>query len=152
LEKRLEQAERSVEFAREEALLSQDFIKHESHAKIQVEHRLERVWERLAEAWLEIRKVRPQLPEASDVGELKHQIELLQGAWSQLAIHTENMEVQLRQSQQETKKQPWKLQEQMEKIVLEGNISRATLHKHTTECTQIFREVSDWMGIIIRHN
>jgi hypothetical protein len=40
----------------------------------------------------------------------------------------------------------------MEKIVLEGNNARATLHKCTTECTKIFREVSDWMGIIARHN
>jgi hypothetical protein len=49
-------------------------------------------------------------------------------------------------------KQPRKLQEQMEKIVLEGNNARATLHKRTTECTKIFREVSDWMGIIARCN
>jgi hypothetical protein len=40
----------------------------------------------------------------------------------------------------------------MEKIVLEGNNARATLHKRTTECTNIFREVSDWMGIIARRN
>jgi hypothetical protein len=40
----------------------------------------------------------------------------------------------------------------MEKIVLEGNNAQATLHKCTTECTQIFREVSDWMGIIARRN
>jgi hypothetical protein len=31
------------------------------------------------------------------------------------------MEVQLRKTQQEAEQQPWKLQEQMEKIVLEGN-------------------------------
>jgi hypothetical protein len=40
----------------------------------------------------------------------------------------------------------------MEKIVLEGNNAREALHKHTNECTKIFREVSDWMGIIARHN
>lgn len=40
----------------------------------------------------------------------------------------------------------------MEKIILEGNNARATLHKHTTECTKIFKEVSDWMGIIARCN
>jgi hypothetical protein len=117
-----------------------------------VEHRLERVQERLVEAWPEIRKVAPQLPEASDAGEPEHQIELLQGAWSQLAICAEHLEVQLRQTQQEAEKQPQKLQEQMEKIVLEGNNARATLHKRTTECTKIFREVSDWMGIIARCN
>jgi hypothetical protein len=40
----------------------------------------------------------------------------------------------------------------MEKIVLEGNNARATLHKQTVECTKIFREVRDCMGIISRHN
>jgi hypothetical protein len=73
------------------------FLKHaktqEEFTKIQVEHKLERVQERLVEAWPEIRKVAPQLPESSDAGEPEHQIELLQGAWSQLAIHAENMEV-----------------------------------------------------------
>jgi hypothetical protein len=56
------------------------------------------------------------------------------------------------ESQQEAKKQPWKLQEHMDKIVLEGNNARATLHKRTIECTKIFQEVSDWMGIIVRRN
>ena len=59
---------------------------------------------------------------------------------------------QLWESQQEAEKQPWKLQEQMDKIVLEGNNARATLHKRTIECTKIFQEVSDWMGIIVRRN
>ena len=40
----------------------------------------------------------------------------------------------------------------MEKIVLEGNNARATLHKQTVECTKIFKEVRDWMGIISRCN
>jgi hypothetical protein len=40
----------------------------------------------------------------------------------------------------------------MEKVVLEGNNARAALHKHTNECTRIFREVNDWMGIIARCN
>jgi hypothetical protein len=35
---------------------------------------------------------------------------------------------------------------------LEGNNARATLHKCTIECTKIFREVSDWMGIMTRRN
>jgi hypothetical protein len=74
-----------------------------------VEHKLERVQERLVEAWPEIWKVSPQLPESSDAGESEHQIELLQGAWSQLAIHVEHLEVQLWQSQQEAEQQPQKL-------------------------------------------
>jgi hypothetical protein len=85
--------ERSTEFTREEALLVKTCRKQEEHAKIQVEHRLERFQERLVEAWPKIQKVTPQLPEASDAGESEHQIELLQGAWSQLAIHAEHMEV-----------------------------------------------------------
>jgi hypothetical protein len=40
----------------------------------------------------------------------------------------------------------------MEKVVLEGNSARSTLYKRTTECTKIFHEVSDWMGIITRRN
>jgi hypothetical protein len=71
-----------------------------------VEHKLERVQEKLVEAWPEIRKVAPQLPESSAAGEPEHQIELLQGAWSQLAIHAENLEVQLWESQQEAEQQP----------------------------------------------
>ena len=62
------------------------------------------------------------------------------------------MEVQLWERQQEVEQQPWKLQEHMEKIVLEGNNARETLHKRTTECINIFREVSDWMGIIAMCN
>jgi hypothetical protein len=81
-----------------------------------------------------------------------HQIELLQGAWSQLAIHIENFEAQLWESQCEEEKQPQKLQEKMEKVVLEGNNAIAALHKHIIECTRIFREFSDWMGIIARCN
>jgi TolA-binding protein len=110
------------------------------------------VQERLADTWPKIQKVAPKLLEASDAGETEHQIELLQGAWTQLAIHVEHLEVQLRQTQQEAEQQPQKLQEQMEKIVLEGNNARAALHKHTTECTKVFREVSNWIGIIARRN
>jgi hypothetical protein len=40
----------------------------------------------------------------------------------------------------------------MQKIVLEDNNARAALHKYTVECTKIFREVIDWMGIIARCN
>jgi hypothetical protein len=40
----------------------------------------------------------------------------------------------------------------MEKIVLEGNNARATLQQCTYECTKIFREVRDWMGIISSQN
>jgi hypothetical protein len=55
---------------------------------------------------LKIRKVAPQLPKANDAGELEHQIELLQGSWSQLAIRTEHLEVQLWKMKQDEKKQP----------------------------------------------
>jgi len=40
----------------------------------------------------------------------------------------------------------------MERIVLEENSAQATLHKRTTQCKNIFREVNDWMGIISRCN
>jgi hypothetical protein len=82
-------------FAREEALLAQTCRKLEEHANVQVEHRLERVQERFVESYSEIRKVTPQLLEANDAIEPKHQIELLQGSWSQLAIHIEHLEVKL---------------------------------------------------------
>jgi hypothetical protein len=95
LEKRLQEAERSVEVARKEEFLAQTCRTQEVHDKIQVERKLERVQERLVEAWPEIQKVAPELPEASDAGEPEHQIELLQGAWTQLATRTEHLEAQL---------------------------------------------------------
>jgi hypothetical protein len=58
----------------------------------------------------------------------------------------------LRDSKREVELQPRKLQEKLEKVVLEGNNARVTLHKRTAECTTIFKEVSDWMGIISRCN
>jgi hypothetical protein len=54
--------------------------------------------------------------------------------------------------QREAEQQPWKLQEKMERFTLKGNNTRETLHKQTAECTKIFQEVSNWMGIISRHN
>jgi hypothetical protein len=68
----------------------------------------------------------------------------------QLANHTDQLQVKLQQVQQEAEQQPQQLQEQMQKIILQGNNARAALHKHTMDCTKIFREVSDWMGIIAR--
>jgi peptidoglycan hydrolase CwlO-like protein len=62
------------------------------------------------------------------------------------------LEVQLQESQHEVEKQPRKLQEKVEKVVLEGNNARAALQKCTAKCTRIFHEVSDWMGIIERCN
>jgi hypothetical protein len=56
------------------------------------------------------------------------------------------------ESQHEEEKQPWKLQEQMGNIILEGNNARATLHKCIVEYTKIFHEVIEWMGIIARCN
>jgi len=64
---------------------------------------MKRFQEKLDESWPKIRKVAPKLLESSATGESKHPIELLQGAWSQLAIHAENLEVQLWQSQQKAK-------------------------------------------------
>jgi hypothetical protein len=62
LEQRLQQAERSAKYAREEALLAQACKTQEAHAKIQVEHRLERVQERLVEAWPKFRRSHPNCP------------------------------------------------------------------------------------------
>jgi hypothetical protein len=64
----------------------------------------------------------------------------------------EDLEVQLRDSKREAELQLGKLEEQLEKVVLEGNNARVTLHKRTAECKTIFKEVSDWMGIISRCN
>jgi hypothetical protein len=52
----------------------------------------------------------------------------------------------------EVEKQPQTLQEKMENVFLEGSNTKSALHKHTAECTRIFHEVNDWMGIITRHN
>jgi hypothetical protein len=152
LEQRLQEAERSTEIARKEQFVAHTYRMQEAHDKLQVQHKLEKVQEKLVEAWPEIQKVAPELPEASDVGEPEKQIELLQEAWTQLATRTDQLQVKLQQVQQEAEQQPQQLQEQMQKIVLQGNNARATLHKHTMDCTKIFREVSDWMGIIARWN
>jgi threonyl-tRNA synthetase len=88
----------------------------------------------------------PQLPESNAAGEPMQHIELLQGEWTELSIRTENLEAQLRESQEEAKQQHWKIQEKMEIFMLEGNNARATLHKRTVECTRIFRKlVNGWV-------
>jgi hypothetical protein len=56
--------------------------------------------------------------------------------------------VQLRERKLEVELQPRKLKEQLEKVVLEGNNARITLHKNYVECTTIFKEINDWMGVI----
>jgi hypothetical protein len=111
LEKRLQEAERSAEVARKEEFFAQTCRMQEAHEKIQVQCKLERVQERLVEAWPEIQKIAPELPEVSDAGELEHQIELLQGAWTQLTTQAEQLKTQLQQAQQEAAQQPQKLQE-----------------------------------------
>jgi hypothetical protein len=40
----------------------------------------------------------PKLPEVSDAGEPEHQIELLQGAWTQLTTQAEQLKTQLQQA------------------------------------------------------
>jgi DNA repair ATPase RecN len=100
----------------------------------------------------EIRKVAPDLPEASEISEPEQQIELLQEAWTQLTTCMEKIQEKLQQVQQEAEQQPRQLQDQMQRIILQGNNARVTLHKKTTDCTRIFKEVSDWMGIIARRN
>jgi hypothetical protein len=72
LEQRLQEAKRFSKYARDEALLAQECRTQEAHEKIQVECQLERVQKSLAKSWLKIRKVAPELLEASDAGELEH--------------------------------------------------------------------------------
>jgi hypothetical protein len=48
--------------------------------------------------------------------------------------------------------QPRELQQQLERVFLEGNDARDLLHKNTVECTTIFKEVNDWMGVITHRN
>jgi hypothetical protein len=69
-----------------------------------------------------------------------------------LVERVEILKAQLRDNKKEAEFQPKKLWEKMEKIVLKGNNARETLHKQTVECTKIFKEVRDWMGIISRCN
>jgi hypothetical protein len=40
----------------------------------------------------------------------------------------------------------------MHRIIFQGNNGRVALHKQTADCTRIFKEVSDWMGIITCQN
>jgi hypothetical protein len=48
--------------------------------------------------------------------------------------------------------QPKELQQQLKRVFVEGNDARVLLHKKTVECTTIFNEVSEWMGVITHHN
>jgi hypothetical protein len=48
--------------------------------------------------------------------------------------------------------QPRELQQHLERVFLEGNDARDLLHKKTVECTTIFKEVNDWMGVITHCN
>jgi hypothetical protein len=95
-----------------------------------------------------IRRTTPQLPESSAAGD---PIERL----SYSREHGQSWPFTLRalkhicgRVNRKQKNNPQKLQEKMERVVLEGNNARETLHKKTAECTNIFWEVSDWMGII----
>jgi hypothetical protein len=150
LEKRLQDTESSAELARQERLVEQACRTEEKRDRILAQCKLEKVQEKLAEAWPEIRKVAPDLPEANEITEPEKQIELIQMAWTQLVTRTEKIQAKLQQVQQEAEKQPRQLQEQMHRIILQGNNARAALHKQTADCTRIFKEVSDWMGIIAR--
>ena len=47
---------------------------------------------------------------------------------------------------------PRELQQQLERVLLEGNDARSLLHKKTIKCTTIFKEVIDWMDFITHHN
>jgi hypothetical protein len=60
LEKRLQEAERSVEIARKEQFVVQTCRMQEAHDKLQVQRKLEKVQEKLVEAWPEIQKVVPE--------------------------------------------------------------------------------------------
>jgi hypothetical protein len=59
------------------------------------------VQEKLVEAWSKTRKVALELPEVSDVSKLEKQIEMLQEAWTQLANHTDQIQVKLQQVQKD---------------------------------------------------
>jgi hypothetical protein len=63
----------------------------EANEKIQVQRKLERVQESLSEAWPEIRKIAPELPEFIDANKLEHHIEFIQGAWTQLTTQVEQL-------------------------------------------------------------
>jgi hypothetical protein len=95
LEERLQEVERSNDVERREEFVVQTCRMQETHDKIQVQRKLERVQERLAKAWPDIQNFVPELPKVSDAGELEHQIELLQGAWTQLATQAEQLKTQL---------------------------------------------------------
>jgi hypothetical protein len=111
--------------ARKEQLYAQTCRMEEKCDRLLAQRKLEKVQEKLAEAWPEIQRVVPDLPEASEIREPEQQIELLQVAWTQLATCTEQIQEKLQQVQQEAEQQPRQLQEQMQKIILQGNNARA---------------------------
>jgi uncharacterized protein YllA (UPF0747 family) len=65
LEQRIQQAEQEANLWKQEGLLAQTRRTQEEYLKIQAEHKVEKVKEKLIEAWTMIRKTVPQLPESS---------------------------------------------------------------------------------------
>jgi hypothetical protein len=107
---------------------------------------------KLTEIWPTFRKATPQMPEYNATAEPEEQLRLVQQAWEVLTDRAEDLQTQLEGMKLKAEAQPKELQQQLERVVLEGNDARALLHKKTVECTTIFKEVSDWMGVITHHN
>jgi deoxyadenosine/deoxycytidine kinase len=63
LEQRIQQEEREAEFWKQEGLLAQTRRMQEEHLKIQAEQKVEKVKDKLTEAWTTFRKTTPQLSE-----------------------------------------------------------------------------------------
>jgi hypothetical protein len=61
LEHRIQQEEREADFWKQEGLLAETQRMQEEHLKIQAEKKVEKVKEKLTEAWTTFRKTTPQL-------------------------------------------------------------------------------------------
>jgi hypothetical protein len=88
------------------------------------------------------------MPEYNTTAELEEQLKLVLQAWEVLTDRVEDLQTKLEGMKLRAKVQPKELQQQLERVVLEGNDARDLLHKKTVECTTIFKEVNNWMGVI----
>jgi uncharacterized coiled-coil DUF342 family protein len=106
----------------------------------------------ITEIWPTFRKIAPQMPLYNATTKPKEWIKLVQQAWEVLTDQAKDLQTQLEGMKLRVKAHPRELQHQIQRFVLEGNDARDLLHKNIAKCTTIFKEVSEWIGVITHCN
>jgi hypothetical protein len=79
------------------------------------------------------------MSEYNATAEPREKIDLVQQAWEVLKYQSEDLQTHLEGMNLRAEEQTRELQQQLERVVLEGNDARDMLHKKTIECTTIFK-------------